>query len=307
MSAPRICVVGSSIIDLVAYAPAVPRMGETRPGSRFRQGFGGKGANQAVMAARLGAQVAIVSKVGVDAFGTDYIANFRALGIDTTNVTVTDQASTGIAAIWVEEASGNNAIIVVLGANALQRPADVEAARSALEAADVVVCQWEIPIDTVLAALRVARAAGVTTVFNPAPAQGPLPDELYRLTDVLCPNETETEVLTGMPTATLEQVGDAARALLGRGAARVICTLGERGALLVTPDHVAHAPTERVRAVDTTGAGDAFVGSLAFFAARGQGWEDAMHRAARIAARTVLLPGTQASFPTAHEIPELLT
>ncbi|HXF61187.1 MAG TPA: PfkB family carbohydrate kinase, partial [Caldilineaceae bacterium] len=168
MAQPRICVVGACNIDLISYAPRLPKLGETVPGTRFRMGFGGKGANQAVMAARLGGQVTMVAKVGQDIFGEDILRNFAAQGVDATYVTTTADAATGVAPIWVEEASGDNAIIVALGANELLSPADIEQARPALESAQVVVCQWEIQTETVAAALRLARRAGVLTIFNPA-------------------------------------------------------------------------------------------------------------------------------------------
>jgi ribokinase len=290
--------------DLVAYAPRLPILGETLSGSRFLVGFGGKGANQAVMAAKLGAQVSMVGKLGDDAFGRDYLENFRRHGVDTTHVGVSKDASTGVAPIWVDEDSGNNAIIIVPGTNSLLRPADVEAARDVIAAADIVVCQWEIPLECVVTAFGIARDAGVTTVFNPAPAQPELPVELLARTDVLCPNETETELLTGLPVGTQDEAELAARALLELGAQQVVCTLGERGSMLVTgTDAVVHVPTQRVDAVDTTGAGDAFVGSLAFFVARGLALPDAMARAGRIATMSVLKPGTQTSFPSAAELP----
>lgn len=293
--------------DLVAYAPRLPKLGETLAGTRFAVGFGGKGANQAVMAAKLGAHVSMVGMLGDDAFGRDYLDNFRAQGVDVTHVGVSSAASTGVAPIWVDERSGNNAIVIVPGTNALLTPADVEGAKDAIAAADVVVCQWEIPIECVTTAFGIARAAGATTVFNPAPAHAELPAEIYGLTDVLCPNESETELLTGMPVDTLEQVEAAARELIGRGARSVVCTLGERGSLLVDGDGVVHLATDRVDAVDTTGAGDAFVGSLAFFLGCGLPLAEAATRAGRIATRSVLRPGTQASFPSAAELPpELL-
>jgi ribokinase len=307
-SVPRICVVGSCMTDLVAYAPRLPRLGETLSGSRFLVGFGGKGANQAVMAAKLGAQVSMVGKLGDDAFGRDYLENFRRHGVDTTHVGASGEASTGVAPIWVDEETGNNAIIIVPGTNSLLSPADVEAAKDVIASADVLVCQWEIPLDCVVTAFGIARDAGVTTVFNPAPAQPDLPAEVLERTDVLCPNESETELLTGMSVDTPEDAERAARVLLSRGARQVVCTLGERGSMIVTAsDDVVHVPTQRVDAVDTTGAGDAFVGSLAFFVARGLALPDAMARAGRIATMSVLKPGTQTSFPSAAELPaELL-
>jgi ribokinase len=303
MKVPRICVVGSANVDLISYAPRLPKLGETLTGTRFATGFGGKGANQAVMAAKLGAHVTMVTKVGDDAFGRDYLENFRAVGVDTTHVGVSGDASTGVAPIWVDEPSGNNAIIIVPGTNFLLTPADVEAAADAIRAADVLVCQWEIPIDCVVAAFAIAHDAGVTTIFNPAPAQPEVPAELLATTDIFCPNESETELLTGMSVATLPDVEAAARTLLARGVRTVVCTLGERGSFLVSADEVVHVPTERVDAVDTTGAGDSFVGSLAYFVGRGIELTDAMGRAARIATRSVLKPGTQSSFPSREELP----
>jgi ribokinase len=303
IGSPRICVVGSANVDLISYAPRLPKLGETLTGTRFATGFGGKGANQAVMAAKLGAEVAMVTMLGDDVFGRDYLQNFQRVGIDTTFVGVSDAASTGVAPIWVDESSGNNAIVIVPGTNFLLTPADVEAAKDVITRADVLVCQWEIPLDCVVTAFAIARAAGVTTVFNPAPAQPEVPTELLATTDVFCPNESETELLTGMSVASLDDVEAAARSLLARGVRRVVCTLGERGSLLVSEDEVVHVPTERVDALDTTGAGDAFVGSLAFFVARGLALPDAMQRAGRIATLSVLKPGTQSSFPSAAELP----
>jgi len=205
----------------------------------------------------------MVTKVGPDIFGDDTRKNYANVGIDTTYVFTAQDSFTGVAPIWVDESSGNNAIILALGANDLLDPADVEKARPALEAARVLVCQWEVPLSATLAALRLAREAGVTTVFNPAPARNALPDEAYALSDIFCPNESETELLTGLPVATLEQAAAAAQVFLERGAGNVILTLGERGSLLVSPHQIAHVPATQVKAVDTTGAGDAFVGSLA--------------------------------------------
>jgi ribokinase len=304
MTAPRICVVGSANVDLISYAPRLPKLGETLTGSRFETGFGGKGANQAVMAAKLGAQVTMVTKVGDDAFGRDYLENFRSVGIDTTHVGVSGAAATGVAPIWVDEPSGNNAIIIVPGTNFLLTPADVDAAADAVRGADVLVCQWEIPIECVVRAFAIAHDAGVTTIFNPAPAQPAVPAALLATTDIFCPNESETELLTGMPVETLDEVEAAARSLLARGVRRVVCTLGERGSLLVTDDQVVHVPTDRVDAVDTTGAGDSFVGSLAYFVGCDLELTDALGRAARIATMSVRKPGTQKSFPTRDELPD---
>ncbi len=302
---PRICVVGACNIDLISYVPRMPALGETLHGTRFQMGFGGKGANQAVMAAKLGAGVTMIAKLGRDVFGEDTRKNFERLGIDTRHVHFTDQAFSDVAPIAVDP-DGRNSIIIVTGANDLLTPAEIEAARPEIAAADVLVCQLEIPLEPNLAALRLARAAGVTTIFNPAPARPELPEEVYRLSDVFCPNETETQLLTGMPVGTLAEAESAARALLARGAGVVILTLGDRGSVVVTPDTAQHVPAQAVKAVDSTGAGDAYVGSLAYFLGLGQGLLEAARRAGAIATRSVLKPGTQTSFPSRDEVLELL-
>ena len=172
---PVVCVVGACNMDLVSFVPRLPRMGETLHGSRFHMGFGGKGANQAVMAARLGADVSMIAELGQDIFGRDTLENFESVGIDTTHVHFTDEASTGVAPIAVDP-DGENSIIIVMGANDLLTEEEIEAARAEIAAADVLVCQLEIPVEISLKALRVAREEGVATVFNPAPAREDLPD-----------------------------------------------------------------------------------------------------------------------------------
>ncbi len=299
MEQPRICVVGACNIDLISYVPRLPVLGETLHGSRFRMGFGGKGANQAVMAAKLGGAVSMVSKLGRDLFGDNTIDNFRKLGVDTEHVHFTDEAFSGVAPISVDE-QGNNAIVIVTGANDLLTAEELEAARGAIESAAILVCQLEIPMALNLAAMRMARAAGVTTLFNPAPARAELPAELYELSDLFCPNEPETALLTGMPVETQEQAVAAAQVLRDRGAKKVLLTLGERGSLLVTEDGATHVGVEPVKAVDTTGAGDCFVGSLAYLLAASTPLPEAMERANRIAALSVQAHGTQTSFPDAE-------
>ncbi len=306
MTRPKICVVGAANLDLISYVPRLPRMGETLHGTRFHMGYGGKGANQAVMAAKLGGDVAIVTKLGQDIFGENTLKNFQSWGIDTRHVLFTDQAFSGVAPIAVDP-DGHNAIIIVTGANDLLTPEEIEAARPVIAAAQILVCQLEIPVETTLAALRVARQEGVTTIFNPAPARPSLPDELYQLSDIFCPNESETELLTALPVNSQEETEAAARALLGRGAGMVILTLGERGSLLVTATDSVHVPATPVKALDTTGAGDAFVGSLAYFLAAGKPLAEAMRRANYIAAISVQSSGTQTSFPAAADLaPDLL-
>jgi len=302
MKRPRICVVGAANLDLISYVPRLPRMGETLHGSRFHMGFGGKGANQAVMAAKLGAEVAMVTKLGRDIFGENTLKNFSSFGIDTRHVLFTEKAFSGVAPIAVDE-EGHNSIIIVTGANDLLTEEEIEAARPVIASAQILVCQLEVPLAISLAAMRIAREEKVTTIFNPAPARPGLPDELYRLSDIICPNESETELLTGLEVKTQEQAAAAARVLLGRGAGKVILTLGERGSLLVTEKETVHVPAQKVKALDSTGAGDAYVGSLAFFLAGGKPIAEAMRRANAIAAISVQASGTQTSFPQAKDLP----
>lgn len=309
MAQAKICMVGSSNIDLISRVPRLPGPGETLIGSTFQMGYGGKGANQAVMAAKLGAQVSVVTKVGRDLFGDGTIKNYQDMGIDITHVGVDETRFSGVAPIQVDEATGQNSIIIVPGANDGLSPANVRAAADTIQAAQILICQLEIPIETTLEALRVAKAAAppVITILNPAPA-APLSDEMLALTDYLIPNEVEAAMLTGLPTTTAGEAEAAARALQARGAHTVIVTLGARGALIV-PEQNGTAqmiPAEAVRAVDSTGAGDSFVGSFACLLAEGRPLADAVRLACAVATRSVLKPGTQVSFPTRAELGGLL-
>jgi ribokinase len=301
---PRLCVVGSSNIDLTFRTPRLPRPGETLAGHAFRLDFGGKGANQAVMAARLGARVAVVSRVGRDVFGEQTLANYRREGIDTAHVSVDDSRPTGVASIAVDDAA-RNCILVVPGANLGLSPEHVHQAAEAVRGAAVLLCQLEVPQESVLEAFRLARDAGVRTVFNPAPAAA-LPDELLRLADVCVPNEPELETLTGQPAATLGQAESAARSLARRGPGALVVTLGERGALVLDRDTTEHIPPVPVQAVDPTGAGDAFIGSLGVALACGLPLRAAVRRANAVAALSVSRLGAQASFPTRAEVEQLL-
>jgi ribokinase len=298
--APRICVVGSSNIDLISRVPRLPKLGETLIGDSFHLGYGGKGANQAVMAAKLGAQVTMVTKLGRDVFGDGTLKNYRQQGIDDTYVLFDDALFSGVAPIFVD-ASGRNFIVIIPGANLGLSPADVRTARAAIAGAQILLCQLEVPVETTLEAFRVGKAEGLQTILNPAPA-AQLPDELLQLTDICAPNETETELLTGLPVQSLAEAERAAHKLLERGPKSVILTLGERGALIVERDRVWHAPGQPVQAVDSTGAGDAFVGSLAVFLGEGLPLDAAVRRANAVAALSVMKIGTQVSFPRRPEV-----
>jgi len=299
---PRICVVGSANIDLTFRTHRLPRPGETLAGEQFQLGFGGKGANQAVMAARLGAQVAMIAKVGGDVFGEQYLANFRACGIDTTHVLVDRDKATGTAAIFVDS-QAENCIIVVGGANHALTPADVQQAATVIQSADMVLGQLEVPLDATLEAFRIARSSGVRTILNPAPAQA-LPDELLRLVDVCVLNEIELEMLAGQPAVRFDE-RNAVESLRQRGPVAIVLTLGAEGAAVFEGEQVCRVPGIKVAAIDTTGAGDAFIGSMAVYLAEGCDLAEAARRANAVAALTVTKPGTQASFPTRQEVDAL--
>lgn len=296
---PKICVVGSSMIDLISKVPRLPKLGETLVGRSFHLGYGGKGANQAVMAAKLGAHVTMVTKLGRDVFGEGTLKNYREQGIDTTHVMFDESRFSGVAPIFVDD-NARNFIVIVPGANSGLSPADAQAAKQVILDADLLIGQLEIPTETTLEAFRIAKQGTVRTILNPAPA-APIPDELLELADICAPNETETELLTGQPAGTRAEAEAAARKLLTRGTRTVILILGERGALLVSEDTVEEIPPVQVDAVDPTGAGDAFIGSLAVFLGEGLPLRDAIHRANAVAALSVTRIGTQVSFPSRAE------
>ena len=303
-SQPRICVVGSCMIDLISRVPRLPTLGETLVGHSFHMGYGGKGANQATAAARLGARVSMVAKVGRDVFGEGTVDNFRANDIDTQFVLSDPDRFSGVAPIFVDDRA-QNVIVIVPGANDGLTPDDVRAAGAEIRAADIVCCQLEVPVETTLEAFRIARAANVMTILNPAPAAA-LPDELLSLTDICVPNEVEAQMLTGRSVYSVEDAEAAARDLLARGPRSVIVTLGSRGALLVSGDTRQHVPALPVDAVDPTGAGDAFIGALAVFLGEGRVLAEAVRRASVAAALSVTRIGTQVSFPRRAEVDEFL-
>jgi ribokinase len=304
IKSPKICVVGSSMIDLISRVPRLPKLGETLVGSSFHLGYGGKGANQAVMAAKLGAQVTMVTKLGRDVFGDGTLKNFREQGIDTTHVMFDNARFSGVAPIFVDD-NAENFVVIVPGANTGLTPADVQASKQVILDADILISQLEIPVETTLEAFRIAKSGNVRTILNPAPA-APISDELVQLADICVPNETEIELLSGQSVGTLAEAEVAARKLLFRGTRTVILTLGEAGALLVDKDSVEQTPSVKVDAVDPTGAGDAFIGSLAVFLGEGLPLGDAIRRANAVAALSVTRIGTQVSFPHRAEADEFL-
>jgi len=291
---PRIAVVGSANVDLTTFSDRFPKAGETIFGDRFDLGWGGKGANQAVAARLCGAQVSMIARVGDDLFGPATIRNFESQGIDATHVRVVAGASSGVAPIFVES-NGQNRIFVVKGANDLLRPVDVDEATPVLEQADCIVLQFEIPLETVYYTVKFARARGIRCIVNPAPAQ-PVDIRALGGVDYFAPNETEAETITGMPVQTIEDATACARHLMSQGLQRVIVTLGAKGALLATRDAVELVPPFKVDTKDTTGAGDAFIGSFAVFLGEGMAERDAIAHANLYAALSTMNAGTQKSF-----------
>jgi len=298
---PKIIVVGSSNTDMVVKLPRLPSKGESIIGGEFVMPAGGKGANQAVAAARLGAHVAFVARLGNDMFGDQALAGFNAEGVNTAFIVRDDTAPSGVALIFVDT-NGDNMLAVAPGANARLSPADVDKAEQAIASADALVLQLEIPLETVRHALRVARRHGVRTVLNPAPAQA-LPADVLALVDVLTPNEHEATLLCGQGKQTIEQ---AARLLRTMGVGTVVVTLGREGAMIVSAQGEQRVRGFTVKAVDTTAAGDAFTAALACALARGDSLPAAVRFANAVGALTVTTVGAQPSLPTAAEVQAFL-
>ncbi len=291
---PRIAVIGSANIDLTTFSDRFPKAGETIFGQKFDLGFGGKGANQAVASRLCGADVFMVARVGSDLFGPATIENFKKLGIDATHVKQLDGVSSGVAPIFVEP-GGQNRILVVKGANDLLKPADVDAAADLLKTVDCMVLQFEIPLETVYYSVAFARKHGIRCIVNPAPAQAVDMNALNEL-DFFVPNESEAEAITGMPVRNVEDAKKCAAKLLSGGVKRVILTLGANGSLLASRDGMEHVPAFTVKSIDSTGAGDAFIGSFAVFLGEGLPESEAVRRANLYAGLSTTGVGTQKSF-----------
>ena len=291
---PRIAVVGSANIDLTTFTSQFPKPGETIFAEKFDLGFGGKGANQAVAARLCGADVFMIARVGNDLFGPATIENFRTQGIDVTHVKQVDGLSSGVAPIFVEP-SGQNRILVIKGANDALTPKHVDAAAHLLQSVDCIVLQFEIPLETVYYTAAFARRHGVRCILNPAPAQ-PVDLAVLEGLDYFVPNEHEAEAIVEKPVKTLEDAKQCAQSLLGSGIRHVIVTLGANGSLLASNEGTVHVPAFSVNAVDSSGAGDAFIGSFAVFLAEGLSQQEAVRRANLYAALSTTGVGTQKSF-----------
>ena len=299
-----VAILGIFVADLAFRAGRLPRIGETIVGSGFKMGPGGKGSNQAVAAARVGAKVTIISKLGRDAFGDIALKTWKDEGV-LARTTQSDEA-TGGAFIFVNHDTGENAIIVYPGAAGTISVADVDAAADTIRGAKVFVTQLEQPVAAAQRGLEIARAAGVVTVFNPAPAE-PIPDAIYPLCDYIVPNETEAATLTGLSIATLNDAKRVGDALLAKGAKNVLVTLGERGALLHNSKSSIEIPAFQAGpVVETTGAGDAFVGGLAAAIARGSDPVEAARFGCAVAGISVTRPGTAPSMPRLEEVETLV-
>ena len=286
--------VGSANVDMTTFADRFPKPGETIFGQHFNLGFGGKGANQAVAARLCGADVFMVARVGSDLFGPATIENFKKLGIDTTHVKQVEGLSSGVAPIFVEP-NGQNRILVIKGANDALKPDDIDAALETLKAADCIVLQFEIPMETVCYTIVLARKHGIRCILNPAPAQ---PVDMRALADLdyFVPNESEAETITGMAVRSVDDARKCAESLLSEGIRRVIITLGAKGSLLAGGGLSEHVPPFAVKSVDSTGAGDAFIGSFAVFLAEGVPELEAVRRANLYAGISTTGIGTQKSF-----------
>jgi ribokinase len=301
LSIPRITVVGSYATGLTLKVERLPTPGETVLASGYRVDYGGKGSNQAVGCARLGAEVAFIARIGKDTFGEMAMQLYRDEGLDIAFVHQTPEHCTGVGFILVEAKTGNNCIALDPGANELLSVADVEGSDSALETAAVVLTQLEIPVAAAEAALSRGRAKNAMTILNPAPVR-PLPVSVLQLVDVLTPNQTEANVLAGRSPDAGSEPENAARDLIRAGVGTVVMTLGEEGALIVTPSSSKHIPATLQSAVDTTGAGDAFNAGLATALASGESLESAVEFAVVTGGLAVTKEGVIPSLPRREEV-----
>ncbi|HET6223144.1 MAG TPA: ribokinase [Dongiaceae bacterium] len=300
-----VAIFGVFVADLAFWAGRLPEIGETLVGSGFAMGPGGKGSNQSVAAARLGAKVTFITKVGADAFGDIALATWQREGV-IAQVTRSQTERTGAAFIYVNDKTGENAIIVATGAGGTLTPADVDMAAEAIRGARVFVTQLEQPVAAARQGLAIAKAAGVSTVFNPAPALR-VADDVYPLCDYVVPNETEAAALTGVKLASLDDARRAGDALLAKGAGTALITLGEKGALFHGYDRSILVPAVNAGpVVETTGAGDAFVGGFATALARGSDPVEATRFGCAVAGLSVTRAGTAPSMPTLAEVEALM-
>ncbi|MEN3929868.1 ribokinase [Microvirga sp. W0021] len=299
----KIAVIGSNMVDLITYMDRMPEAGETLEAPNFQIGHGGKGANQAIAAARLGAKVVMVTKVGDDLFADNTIKNFENHGIDTRFVKKVAGKSSGVAPIFVDP-TGENRILIIKGANADLCPQDIDEAAEELKTCSLILLQLEVSLETIYYAIEFGAKHGIKTILNPAPADPRLDIERIRKVTFFTPNESELALLTGLPVETQEDVEKAARTLIQKGIETVVVTMGSRGALLITAETSELIPSSKVKAVDTTGAGDAFIGSFARFYSTSNDVSASLKTAALYAADSITKRGTQTSYATPAEFEE---
>ncbi len=300
----EIAVIGSSMVDLIAYTDVVPKAGETLVANDFQMGCGGKGANQAVAAALLGSEVMMVARLGDDAFADNTLSNFEKYGVNTDHVEKVAGVSSGVAPIWVDKDSQNR-ILIIPGANNHLLPPDIDAAADALKACKIIILQLEIPLETVYHTIDFGNANNIPVILNPAPATTALDLDYACKCDFFVPNETELEILTGMPVETIDQIKAAADTLLAKGLKNLIVTLGEKGALWLHGNEAAMVDAPSVEAIDTTGAGDAFIGCFAHSYSQNADVVEAMSLAVKYASHSVTGKGTQTSYATGEQLAAL--
>lgn len=302
-SCKKILVIGSSNTDMVIHSPHLPRPGETVVGGTFFMNPGGKGANQAVAAARLGGDVTFICKTGNDIFGHQSQQLFEEEDINTSYILSDNKAPSGVALIFVDD-NAENCIAVAPGANGALSPADIQASEKAIEQADIILMQLEIPMESVAYAARLAHEKGKTVILNPAPAPAPgiLTRELLKYIYLLIPNETEAEIISGICVTDTQSAIAAARKIREMGANNVIITLGSKGAVLCNEHSEKLIPAQKVKAIDTTAAGDCFCGALTQAIAENRELSDAVTFAAKAAAISVTRQGAQSSAPYRSEV-----
>lgn len=296
----KIAVIGSCMVDLIAYTDTIPKAGETLVAKEFAMGCGGKGANQAIAASKLGSDVLMMGRVGDDAFADNTLANFTQFGVSTEFVSKVPGVSSGVAPIWVD-ADSQNRILIIPGANMHLLPEDIHAASDRLKQCQMIILQLEIPLPTVYAAIDFGNEHGIPVLLNPAPASTELDLDYACRCDYFVPNETELEILTGMPVGNEEEIANAASSLLAKGLKNLIVTLGDKGALWMHGDERVHVDAPTVKPVDTTGAGDAFIGCFAAQLAAGHAVADAIAEAVHYASHSVTGKGTQTAYATTEE------
>ncbi|MCO4204451.1 ribokinase [Aeromonas taiwanensis] len=300
-----IAVIGSNMVDLITYTHKMPKEGETLEAPDFKMGCGGKGANQAVASAKLGSKVMMMTKVGDDIFADSTVFNLESFGINTKYVEKVKGMSSGVAPIFVNPSSSNS-ILIIKGANNYLLPEDIDRAEEDLKKCKLIVLQLEIKLETVYHAIDFGRKHGIKVLLNPAPALPNLNIEYACKCDFFVPNETELEILTGMKVNTIDNIRTAAKVLLNKGLRNIIVTMGEKGSLWMSQTDELHVPAIKVNAVDTSGAGDAFIGCFSHYYCESNNIELAMRKASLYASYSVMGKGTQTSYPTIEKFSDFI-